>query len=101
MNSVTQNDLARAFDITPASMSTMTVRLVAAGLILRKAQPNEARSNLLQLSAKGLSKLNDIRSIWFEMDHHIERLLGKDEADRLTNLTHELRDKLGGKIPHE
>ncbi|HDZ75307.1 MAG TPA: MarR family transcriptional regulator [Aurantimonas coralicida] len=48
-----QADLARAFDIKPASMSKMTVRLIEAGLISREVGPKEARNNIPRLSAHG------------------------------------------------
>jgi DNA-binding MarR family transcriptional regulator len=54
MKKASQADLAREFDLTPASMSTMTGRLLDSGLILRSPHPDEARSNVLQLSDKGM-----------------------------------------------
>jgi DNA-binding MarR family transcriptional regulator len=101
MEGVTQNDLARAFDITPASMSTMTVRLVTAGLVLRKSRLKETRSNRLQLSTKGQALMAEIHQIWSEVDHYIEELIGKEEACQLRDMTHTLREKLGGVVPHQ
>ena len=60
MGEVSQADLARAFDVTAASMSTMTARLVQAGFIERRAHPDEQRSNLLRLSPKGRALLAEI-----------------------------------------
>ena len=68
MEPASQATLARAFDITPASMSTMTVRLIEAGFISREAHPDEARSNVLRLTENGRGLLEDIHAAWHEMD---------------------------------
>ena len=44
MEPASQVALARAFDITPASMSTMTARLIEAGFVTREVDPEEARA---------------------------------------------------------
>lgn len=99
MGAASQVDLARAFHITPASMSTMTARLIAAGLISRETDPEEARSNVLQLTARGQSLLSAIHLAWQDVDRMIEERLGANKAAALATLTRELRDGLGGRTP--
>ncbi len=99
MGKASQADLARAFDLSPASMSTMTVRLLDAGTILRSPHPDEARSNVLQLSAKGRSLLANVAEAWADIDRLIEAMIGRDKADQLAVLTRALRDALGGHPP--
>ncbi|MBB5721544.1 DNA-binding MarR family transcriptional regulator [Loktanella ponticola] len=94
-----QADLARAFNIKPASMSTMTTRLIDAGLISREVDPNETRSNILRLSARGQGLLSDIHTAWRDIDRLIEDRLGAENAALLTDLTQQLRDGLGGEPP--
>ena len=53
MESASQVELARAFDVAPASMSTMTTRLVAAGFITRKADPERPSQQHAQIVEKG------------------------------------------------
>ncbi|MCC6769802.1 MAG: MarR family transcriptional regulator, partial [Gemmatimonadaceae bacterium] len=55
MGTASQVALAREMDVTPASMSTMTARLIDAGLVAREDDPDEARSNLLRLTVHGHS----------------------------------------------
>lgn len=95
----TQVALAREFGITPASMSTMTGRLIEAGYISRTPHPEEARSNLLRLTDTGRGLLNEIHTAWSEIDALIEEELGTAEARALSNLTRALRDSLGGHVP--
>ena len=55
-----QARLAKEFDLTAASMSTMTKRLLDAGLIERRVDEREIRSNVLRLSNRGKSLLEKI-----------------------------------------
>ena len=99
MGRASQIQLAREFDLKPASMSTMTVRLLEAGVILRAPNPDEARSNIVQLSDKGRSLLSEIRGAWVDIDRMIESTIGTEKAEQLAVLTRELRDALGGHVP--
>ncbi|WP_417427205.1 MarR family winged helix-turn-helix transcriptional regulator [Hoeflea sp.] len=99
MGEASQAQLAREFDLTPASMSTMTVRLLQAGFISRARHPDEARSNVLQLSEKGRSLLSEVRNAWADVDRMIEAKIGQEKAEQLAALTRELRDALGGRVP--
>lgn len=99
LGQASQVDLAREFGITPASMSTMTARLTLAGYISRGVDPQEARSNVLSLTPKGQQLLAEIHAAWADIDALIVARLGRDNADRLTQLTGELRDNLGGRAP--
>lgn len=99
MGSASQADLARTFDVKPASMSTMTVRLIEAGLISREADPKEARSNILRLSPHGRGLLSEIHAAWRDVDLVIEGAIGARNATILADLSRALRDGLGGRTP--
>tara|TARA_R110002110_G_scaffold85223_2_gene221473 strand:- start:3759 stop:4208 length:450 start_codon:yes stop_codon:yes gene_type:complete len=99
MGLASQAQLAREFALTPASMSTMTIRLLEAGFILRTPHPDEARSNVLQLSDKGRGLLSDIHRAWADIDQMIAAKIGPEKAECLALLTRELRDALGGRVP--
>lgn len=99
MEPASQVSLAREFGITPASMSTMTVRLIEAGFIFREPHPDEVRSNLLRLTERGRGLLSDIHVAWRDIDTLIAERLGAENAVTLSRLTRELRDGLGGRVP--
>ena len=99
MGPVSQVALAHTFHLKAASMSTMTTRLLKAGLIEKARDPDSARGNLLTLSQRGREALGAVYSAWSEMDHLIEGLLGQPKAHTLATLTRELRDALGGRPP--
>ena len=99
MEPASQVTLARAFDITPASMSTMTTRLIEAGFVTREVDPEEARSNLLRLTPRGRGLLSEIHLAWRDIDRMIAKRIGAEEANTLSRLTRALRDGLGGRVP--
>lgn len=99
MGAVSQVDLAREFNVSAASMSTMTARLIEGGFISRETNPDELRSNVLRLTEHGEALLEDIRKAWAAVDKIIEGAIGPQRADELANLTLALRDELGGRPP--
>ena len=99
MGEASQIDLARQFGVTPASMSTMTARLISAGLVSKEPSPLEARSNVLRLTWKGQDLLAEIYRAWRDIDDLLVEKLGFEKSKALADLTHELRDALGGRTP--
>lgn len=99
MGKTSQVSLAREFGVSPASMSTMTARLIAAGYISREIDPDEARSNLLDLTDKGRRLLDQIHEAWADIDTLILELLGTESTQDLQKVTLALRDALGGRVP--
>lgn len=99
MEPTSQAALAREFDVSPASMSTMTVRLIEAGYVSRTHHPDEARSNVLRLTKKGHGLLSKIHSVWNEMGAMIIDQLDPEDAETYARLARKLRDKLGGHVP--
>jgi DNA-binding MarR family transcriptional regulator len=99
MGTASQVDLAEEFNVTAASMSTMTSRLVEAGLITNDPDPQERRSSVLKLTKSGIGVLEAIYAAWREMDRVIEKAIGRDKAKSLAALTLELRNALGGRTP--
>ncbi|QBF33289.1 MarR family winged helix-turn-helix transcriptional regulator [Thalassococcus sp. S3] len=99
LGQASQAELAQVCNITAASMSTMTMRLLAAGFIERQQDPKERRSNILRLSDRGRLLLNDIHAAWASVDRLIETSVGADKAKSIAQLTRTLRDALGGRTP--
>ncbi len=95
-----QKTLATEFDIAPASMSTMCDRLIAAGYIERRVDPDELRAFLIRLTPEGKRKLKDVRQAWKDIDALIEEALGEDAAEALAEHAGNLRNQLGGRIPY-
>ncbi len=99
MGRVSQADLATAFGVTPASMSTMTDRLLAAGYITRAIDPATRRQkNILELTDEGRALLAGISEAWVAIDDTIRTILGK-KSEMFFDLARRLRDGLDGTIP--
>ncbi len=96
-----QVTLAKEFGLTAASMSTMTARLLEAGLIERQVDERELRSNVLRLSERGKALLKAIYREWRAMDREISDAIGPQNAEELAGLTYQLRNALGGFTPGE
>ena len=101
MGETSQIDLARECDITAASMSTMTSRMISAGYISRVTDPLETRRNTLSLTKTGIKLIDGIKKAWTEVDIVIEKSIGVENSKILRDLTKQLRNSLGGHAPGE
>lgn len=101
MGDTSQIRLVEEFSVTQASMSTMIVRLVELGLVIKRVDQDELRSNVLTLSRRGHKLLDRIYQLWAETDREIERAVGLKNTKLLTDLTFQLRNALGGFTPGE
>ncbi len=82
------SDLARRESVTPPTMSRVLAALDEADLLIRRPDPQDARSALVELSDKGRAAIVDLRS---------ERTAVL--AHRLDRLTPEHRDALERALP--
>lgn len=98
MGSASQGELAREFEVTAASMSTMTSRLVAGGFVRRTVDNSETQRVQLMLTAKGTELIGPINKAWCEVDRVMEDAVGNDNAHNLARLSAELRTALGGRV---
>jgi len=99
MEPVSQSRLAQEFGVTPASMSTMTVRLIGAGYITREIEPKDVRGSLLRLTELGRSLLDDIHSAWDDMDAAIQDKIGPENGALFAELAVSIRRGFGGRVP--
>lgn len=98
MGSASQIRLAQEFEVSEASMSTMTSRLLDAGYIIREIDPKNRSGYLLFVSEKGLAMISEIHRVWSEVDKLIESIVGHEDADTLSRITSQLRDAFGGRV---
>lgn len=99
MEQASQVQLAREFGLTAASMSTMTSRLLTAGLIERHVDAQEQRCNVLKLTRHGNNLLEQIYQQWQEIDQEIAKVIGKENAAQFAAFSLQLRNALGGSTP--
>jgi len=94
-----QRHLATQFDVSAGSMSSMTERLVALGFITQSTNPENRRSDILQLTPSGRAVLEKVWTIWQEANAVIIAALGDKGSETITYLASDLRDALGGSEP--
>lgn len=80
MGSASQVQLVEEFQIKPASMSTMTVRLIANGYVKRQISGEDKRTNVLVLTDEGRAFLKEIYKSWGDIDAFIIKTLGFEQA---------------------
>lgn len=98
MGSASQADLAREFNISAASVSTMTARLISSGFVSRRVDSEEPRRNELSLTGKGKALIEGINNAWMEVDTMMDQLIGAEDAHRLAELASRLRTAMGGHV---
>jgi len=98
MGAASQAELVREFDISAASMSTMTSRLEAGGFITRTIDGKGPHRIELKLTAKGTALIDQIHEAWRKVDLVIDEALGEDTAHSLATWSGELRNALGGQV---
>lgn len=101
MGPVSQIDLAREFGITAASMSTMTARLIALGLVRSEKDPLNAKRNVISLTRKGKALRRKINQVWESADAFMEEKIGAKNMVKLAEITRSLRDSPGGLVPDD
>ena len=99
MGPISQTSLAKEYQVTPGSMSTMVTRLEKLGLVTRYREPDERRSDVLSLTTQGKAHLKGIRTTWRQTDALIVNAIGAEKAQLLGELTAELTFALGGHVP--
>ncbi|GAB4265996.1 MAG: MarR family winged helix-turn-helix transcriptional regulator [Pararhodobacter sp.] len=94
-----QGALARTLAIKPAHMTKLVQRLVTAGMVRRTVPPEDRRSILLALTAKGRAYLETHRDRFLAV-HAAERTaLSEAETAQLLTLLHKLAFKDGPNAP--
>lgn len=99
LGEASQRDLAGHFNVSAASMSEMTKRLIKNEFIEVRANPDDRRASVLSLTPKGKELLQQVFGVWEQVDEIIIEAIGSERAGRLFSDCLSLRDALGGEAP--
>jgi len=94
-----QKHLAKQFDVSAGSISSMIVRLVALGYVKQATNPEDRRRDIVEITSSGSSVLRGVHKVWREGDKMIESALGRDKSEQFVKLARELSKALGGGPP--
>jgi MarR family transcriptional regulator for hemolysin len=94
-----QSELARAMGVTQATLTHHLNALERDGLIRRRREPGDRRSQQVELTADGETMFNRLRGVALAHDKRLRSILSDDEADRLGALLQKLGAGLDGGKP--
>ncbi|WP_017593908.1 MarR family winged helix-turn-helix transcriptional regulator [Nocardiopsis potens] len=87
---LTQRRLAAALDLRESAVTALVRRLAEAGLITRRAHPDEHRAVLLELTEEGDAALRAARPAVDRFNAELRALLGDDGFARTAAALHRL-----------
>jgi len=83
---VTAKALAEHFGADPTTLSRSLKPLIRRGLIATRADPADARSRLLRITAKGETKLREAGPYWRKAQSRLQGALGEARLQSLHDL---------------
>lgn len=95
----TQNDIAKALQVSPASVSVSLRRMQKAGLIEKTADETDLRCNQMSLTEKGREQHEYIHGCFEEIDRKLYAGFSAAELDALEQLLGKLCDNLTALLP--
>ena len=95
----TQNELAKALNVSPASVSVSLRRMQKAGLIEKTADETDLRCFRLSLTENGREQHKYIRGCFEELDRNLYAGFSAAELETLETLLSRLCDNLAASLP--
>lgn len=83
---MTQQGLAAAMHVSPASVAQSTKRLQKAGLIEKRADPENLRCNLLHVTDAGLEIVQSFRKVFSRVDEQMLKGFSDDELELIKTM---------------
>ena len=96
---ITQANLARLMDVTPATVTNMLKPLEQRGLIRRETCTKTNRALIVSLEPKGKKACTAIQAAWNHTETRMAEPLEKSKMGDLFHALEAIRGALGGKEP--
>lgn len=96
---VTQSEIARAFHLSPASVTNMLQRMERDGWILRTADPSDQRISRVYLTPKARELHRDAHETFRDVERDVMAALTKTEQDELRALLGKIQAELVKRLP--
>ncbi|MEO1679503.1 MAG: MarR family winged helix-turn-helix transcriptional regulator [Pseudomonadota bacterium] len=94
-----QQHLAKHFNVSAGTMSSMISRLETLGYVSRETCPADRRTDVVDLTSSGRAAVEGVNDVWRQGDELVEKALGPDDAKLFHALTRRLSGALGGGPP--
>ena len=89
-----QHELAELLLVNRASAGGVLTRLERAGWISRKVDPNDTRARIVQLTRRGVAKLEQVRTPYYQLLGRIFRKNDGAALDRFVEYLDKIRSRL-------
>jgi DNA-binding MarR family transcriptional regulator len=89
---VRQSDLGRTLEMKRGNVVTLLDDLIRRGLVVRRPAEDDRRSNLLTLTARGISLTDELMTLHGKLEQDLAKNFGKPELVRLVELLHAFRN---------
>ncbi len=83
---MTQQELAVSMHVSPASVAQSTKRLQKAGLIEKRADPDNLRRNRLHVTESGMSIVRAFRKVFSDVDTQMLKGFSDDELELIQSM---------------
>lgn len=98
---ISQAQLAKFSDISPAAVTTALQKLEKDGYIIRQADEQDSRVNLLQVTPKGQKVVEDSKVIFQEVDETMYEGFSQEELQQLKSYYERILTNLKNKLEEE
>lgn len=92
--SMSQVELADRLCIEPPTVTKMLQRMEAAGLVVRRSDPEDARRSLVSATRRGRELRDAVETAWRGLDEAMTAGLRPEERMLLRRLLRQMRDSL-------
>jgi DNA-binding MarR family transcriptional regulator len=97
---VSQADLARGMNRTPATLTNMLKIMEERSWIKRSVDPKTNRTMIVQLTRKGREKAEITEAVWANTEKKLAKAVTDEELDMFLSYMEALRSEFGGKLPN-
>ena len=91
---VSQKELARAMDVTPATLTVMLRRMDAKQLVSRVSDEQDQRITRLCLTEKGREKVAEIEQMFAQANEMFKAMFSAEEIETVRSMMNRMCDRL-------
>ena len=90
----TQNHIAEAMEVSAATVAVSLKKLEKGGYIEKRISPEDGRSNLIALTAKGEDVVQQSKTLFEEVDGQMFEMISEEQQEELHNFLDKMINNL-------
>ena len=91
---MTQIEIAKSLDISPATVTNMVKRMESGKLVKRISDKHDERMMRVRLTKEGVKASEKVSAAWNKIDRQLHSVLNKDESEQLERILNKLQTAL-------